>query len=114
VRIKLLQNNFESDHDDDKSWDDRVNSPKSGVSFFCSCPHGGRGNYVGGFFSCPHGVENILKGFYVYFDLNFTFISISALRSFRPQHERTYVAGSEAAAAKPLGGVLGGGGGPPA
>ena len=38
----------------DKSWDVRLNSPKSGVSFF-SCPHGGRRKSFVGFFSCPHG-----------------------------------------------------------
>ena len=45
----------------DKSGDDRVNSPKSGVSL-CSCPHGHRGKYFGGFCLAVHTVvgENIL------------------------------------------------------
>ena len=52
--LQTSRDSFGWGYNSNKSWDVRLDSPKSGVSFF-SCPHGGRGKYLGGLFSCLHG-----------------------------------------------------------
>ena len=62
--LQTSRDSLEWDYDSNKSWDNPLDSPKSGVSFF-SCPAGGRDKYFGGFFSCPHGGRGKYFGFFL-------------------------------------------------
>ena len=47
--VQTSRDSFGWGYNSNKSWDVRLDSPKSGVPFL-SCPHGGRGKYFAGFF----------------------------------------------------------------